>query len=106
MLVVDGIPRGPPIAGFVQAGNVVPQYDLPDVPKVGNRVVRSIDPNNFAPRIGFVYSPLHSGRLIIRGGYGAFFSRTSFTHLGFAITLPPGYVIGTRADRPFVLVRK
>jgi hypothetical protein len=51
-------PVGPPVAGFVQAGNVIPQYDLPDVPNVGKRIVNSIDPNNFALRVGFAYSPL------------------------------------------------
>jgi hypothetical protein len=38
----------------------------------------------------------------VRGGYGIFYSRTSATHLGNAITLPPNYVIGrkTAVDRP------
>jgi Carboxypeptidase regulatory-like domain len=48
----SGIPLGPPIGGLVQAGNVISKYDLPDVPNVGKRVLRSIDPNNFAPRLG------------------------------------------------------
>jgi hypothetical protein len=96
LLVVGGIPRGPPVGGFVQAGNVIPQYDLPDVPNVAKRVVSSNDPNNFAPRIGFAYSPLDSERLVVRGGFGIFYSRASFTHLGNAITLPPNYIIGRR----------
>jgi Carboxypeptidase regulatory-like domain/TonB-dependent Receptor Plug Domain len=96
LLIVGGIPRGPPVGGFLQAGNVIPQYDLPDVPNVGKRVVTSNDPNNYAPRIGFAYSPLGSGRLVVRGGYGIFYSRASFTHLGNAITLPPNYIIGRR----------
>src|SRR5262249_23604020 len=73
-----GNPIGPPAGGFVQAGNVIPQYDLPEVPNVGKRVVTSIDPNNFAPRLGFAYSALKSGRLVLRGGYGIFYSRLSF----------------------------
>ena len=62
-MVVDGSgnPVGPPLGGFVQPGNVIPQYDLPDVPNVGKRVLHSVDPNNFAPRIGFAYSPLEAG---------------------------------------------
>lgn len=94
-------PIGPPIGGFVQAGNVIPQYDLPDVPNVGKRIVNSIDPNNFAPRIGFAYSPLDSGRLVVRGGYGIFYSRISFTHLSTAIQLPPNYIVGRRTNPPF-----
>ena len=101
LLVVGGIPRGPPIGGFVQAGNAILQYDLPDVPNVGKRVVTSSDPNNLAPRIGFAYSPLNSGRLVVRGGFGIFYSRTAATHLGNAITLPPNYVIGRRSNPSF-----
>lgn len=97
----NGNPVGPPLGGFVQAGNVIPQYDLPDVPNVGKRIVKSIDPNNFAPRLGFAYSPLESGRLIVRGGYGIFYSRISFTHLSTAIQLPPNYIVGRRTNPPF-----
>ncbi|HEX7317211.1 MAG TPA: carboxypeptidase-like regulatory domain-containing protein [Pyrinomonadaceae bacterium] len=35
------------------------------------------DLNNFAPRIGFAYSPLGSSRLVLRGGYGIFYDRPS-----------------------------
>jgi hypothetical protein len=99
---INGNPIGPPIGGFVQAGNVIPQYDLADVPNVGKRIVNSLDPNNFAPRIGFAYSPLDSGRLVIRGGYGVFYSRVSALHLANAIQLPPNYIVGRKnaADKP------
>jgi hypothetical protein len=97
----NGNPLGPPIGGFVQAGNVISQYDLPDVPNVGKRIVRSIDPNNFGPRIGFAYSPLDSSRLVVRGGYGIFYSRTSFLLLSTAVQLPPNYIVGRRSNPPF-----
>ncbi len=97
----NGNPIGPPIGGFVQAGNVIAQYDLPDVPNVGKRIVNSIDPNNFAPRVGFAYSPLNSGRVVLRSGYGIFYSRISFTHLSTAIQLPPNYIVGRRTNPPF-----
>jgi hypothetical protein len=35
------------------------------------------DLNNFAPRIGFAYSPLGSSRMVVRGGYGIFYDRPS-----------------------------
>jgi hypothetical protein len=88
-----GNPVGPPIGGFVQAGNVIPQYDLPEVPNVGKRVFTSIDPNNFAPRAGFAYSPLDSGRLALRGGYGIFYSRPSTAYINATINSPPTYVL-------------
>ena len=77
----------------MQAGNVIPQYDLPDVPNVGKRVLTSVDPNNFAPRVGFAYSPLDSGRLVVRGGYGIFYSRPSTAYIGISINAPPMYTI-------------
>jgi len=64
------------------------------MPNVGKRVVNSIDPNNFAPRVGFAYSPLESGRLVIRGGYGIFYSRTSFQYITLNVIAPPTYVFG------------
>ena len=99
-----GNPIGPPVGGFVQAGNVIAQYDLPDAPNVGKRVLTSVDPNNFAPRVGFAYSPLDSGRLVVRGGYGIFYSRPSTAYIGIAINAPPMYTIRrspTGATVPF-----
>ena len=94
-----GIPQGPPTGGFVQAGNVIAPYDLPDVPNVRKRVVTSIDPNNFAPRVGFAYSPLASSRLVVRAGYGVFYSRGSSGPLN-NIQTPPTYLVGTRLAPP------
>ena len=86
-----GIPVGPPIGGFVQAGNVVPQYDLQNVPNVDKRILTSVDPNNFAPRVGFAWSARES--LLIRGGYGVYYSRPSTAYIGTAINAPPMYTI-------------
>lgn len=88
-----GNPVGPPIGGFVQAGNVIAGYDLPDIPNVGNRVVNGIDKKNFGPRFGFAYSPLDSSRVVLRGGYGIYFSRPSNAYIGISINAPPFYTI-------------
>ncbi|MBI1761181.1 MAG: TonB-dependent receptor [Acidobacteria bacterium] len=87
-----------PLAGFVEAGNAV--KDSPDIPNVGKRVLNSIDPNNIAPRIGFAYSPLASGKLAVRGGYGVFYSRTSFQYITLNVIAPPNYVFGARVGIP------
>ena len=98
----SGNPVGPPIGGIVQPGNVIAKYNLPELPKVGKRAFTSVDPNNFAPRIGFAYSPRDSGRLIVRGGYGIFYSRPSTIYIGFSINATPAYTIGRRgAGTPF-----
>lgn len=88
-----GNPIGPPTGGFVQPGNVISQYDLPEVPNVAKRMLRSIDPNNFAPRAGFAYSPLESGKLVVRGGYGIFYSRSSLVYLIVGVNAPPLFAI-------------
>ena len=40
------------------------------------------DWNNFAPRFGFAYQPLHSSRVVIRGGYGIFYQVPNVNYLG------------------------
>ncbi len=97
---VGGAVVGPPIGGYVQAGNVIPAYDIASMPNVGKRVLKSIDPNNFAPRVGFAYSPFDSGRVVIRGGYGIFYSRTSFQYITLNVIAPPTYVFGVSALFP------
>lgn len=91
MEVEDGSPVGPPAGGVVMAGNALPQYRLADVPRVGKRILNSIDPNNFGPRFGVAWSPLGSERLVLRGGYGIFYSRPSFIYLGLDFFAPPFY---------------
>lgn len=36
-----------------------------------------LDSNNFAPRLGFAWTPLQSRNLVVRGGYGLFYARTT-----------------------------
>ena len=98
---LNGNPIGPPIGGFVQAGNVISTYDLPEVPNVSKYVVRSIDPNNLAPRIGFAYSALPSDRLVVRGGYGIYYARTTFAYASASAQLPPMFILGVQNGAPF-----
>jgi hypothetical protein len=97
----SGFPVGPPIAGIIEAGNALPQYSLPGVTRVGKRVVNSIDPNNFGPRIGMAWSPLNSGRLAVRAGYGIFYSRPSFSYLALGYFAPPFFLDSDTSGQPF-----
>lgn len=101
----SGNPVGPPVGGFVQAGNVIPQFDLADVPNVGKRIFTSVDPNNFGPRVGFAFSPFDSGRLTLRGGYGIFYSRPSATNITNTTNAPPTYAISRRVATATSTVR-
>ena len=91
---------GPPTGGFVQAGNVIPQYDLSNVPNVSKYVIHTVDKNNFAPRVGFGYVPLNSGRLSVRAGYGIYHSRPTFQYVSTSVTTPPGYLLGRQQNAP------
>ena len=70
--------------------------------------LRKQDTNNFAPRLGFAFSPFESNRLVIRGGFGLFYDRPSaafintvFSNYPFLreieITVPSGNVPITTA---------
>jgi hypothetical protein len=96
-----GNPVGPPVGGFVQAGNVLPSFSLPGVPHVSKYVVRSTDPHNFGPRIGFAYSPLRSKRVAVRGGYGIYYSRATFAYASMSAQLPPMFAVGVQSGVPF-----
>ena len=101
-MAVDGSgnPIGPPVGGFVQAGNVIPEYDLTTVPNVSKYVIHSVDKNNFAPRLGVAFSPLDSERLLLRAGYGIYHSRPTFQYVSTSVTTPPGYLLGRQANQP------
>jgi len=99
----NGSPVGPPIGGFVQAGNVISSLDLAGVPNVSKYVLRSIDPNNIGPRMGLAYSPLRSKRLAVRGGYGLYYSRVTFAYASASAQLPPLFVLGVQNGASFDL---
>src|SRR5436190_1014494 len=96
----NALPQGPPAGGIVQAGNPGGGYDLPEITNVGKRVLESIDPNNVAPRLGFAYSPFRSNRVVLRGGYGIYYSRLSFQYLMGNTFIPPFYFARFGASTP------
>ncbi len=99
-----------PSPGFLVPANVKPtglanvDAAIDATAKAGNNhTLNGQDRNNFAPRIGFAYSPLESSRLVVRGGFGFFYARPSasfintvFSNYPFLreieITVPSGNV--------------
>jgi len=98
MQVNSAGPIGPPVGGLIQAGNAIQQFELPDLPNGQDSLLRSVDPYNLAPRLGFAASP--TKRIVVRGGYGLFYSRPTFQYSSVAATLPPFYVLGMRNNAP------
>lgn len=99
-----------PSPGFIVPGNVqstgLANVDaaIAATARAGNNhTLNGQDLNNFAPRIGFAYSPLESKRMVVRGGFGFFYDRPSasfintvFSNYPFLreieITVPSGNV--------------
>jgi len=99
-----------PSSGFLVPGNVAAtglanvDAAIQATTKAGNNhTLNGQDTNNFAPRIGFAFSPLESNRLVVRGGFGYFYDRPSasfintvFSNYPFLreieITVPSGNV--------------
>lgn len=99
-----------PSPGFLVPANVRPtglanvDAAIDATAKAGNNhTLKGQDTNNFAPRVGFAYSPLESNRLVVRGGFGFFYDRPSasfintvFSNYPFLreieITVPSGNV--------------
>lgn len=89
------------LAGGTLAGWVVPSnFNLPIPDGVtrlsGKTLARDGAPlHNFGPRIGFAWRPLASSdRLVLRGGYGVFYSRTNGNSVLQTVVSPPFVSIG------------
>jgi hypothetical protein len=89
----DGPPPGGTFSGLVLPENVPSNIPIPaGVTKLNHNTLA--DHQNwlgFSPRVGFAWSPLHAHKnLVIRGGYGLFWS-----------TLPATFAIGVSEEQPF-----
>jgi Carboxypeptidase regulatory-like domain len=74
-VVASNFSGGPIPAGVVQAGN--------------NSATREVGQNGWEPRIGFSWQLPHTDRLVLRGGYGIYRSRTTAQPILQLLTDPP-----------------
>lgn len=71
--------NSPPVDAFDRA-NIYDPATRSLVPVGTNGVPRSgfqPDRNNFAPRIGFAWTPREDGKTVLRGGYGVYFDQSA-----------------------------
>ncbi|HEY6273406.1 MAG TPA: carboxypeptidase regulatory-like domain-containing protein [Terriglobales bacterium] len=61
-----------------------------------------VDPdwNNFAPRVGFAYSPGFAKNTVVRGAFGVFYATDNWNELQFEVVLPAFYTTQTLNSDP------
>jgi hypothetical protein len=95
----------PPAAGSVD-GYVVAS-NFPGTPPAGvirgtnTAAIHGVGQNDWAPRVGFAWQLPHTNRLVLRGGYGLYYTRTTGQPFLQLLASPPYGLIRTSFFVPF-----
>jgi hypothetical protein len=81
-LAINPPPAAGTLAGYIVPDNfpasILSSVGNSEVIKTGNNNCCAHETTNFwGPRVGLAWQPLHSSRLVVRSGYGIFYSRLS-----------------------------
>jgi len=80
--------------GFIVASNFSGGAIPPGVTKAStNTAIKNEGENGFAPRIGFAWQLPHTNRVVLRGGYGIFYTRTTGEPFLQLLAAPPWGII-------------
>ena len=93
-------PAGGTLTGYVVASNFSGTLP-PGVTRAGNNAAINEDhQNNVAPRIGFAWQLPHLNRLVLRGGYGMYFTRSTGQPFLQLLGAPPFGLVRTQVFPP------
>lgn len=95
------------VPGFIVSrqlyGGFPPSDNLPDTPGYPRRSLVFDDKNNFGPRFGFAYAIPSLGNLVVRGGYGVYYTQeitNSFTVLALNPPIVRNFTFESTFDKP------
>ncbi len=89
------------LQGYVLASNFSGTIPAGVTRSSTNAAINEVGQNNVAPRIGFAWQLPHTDRLVLRGGYGMYFTRSTGQPFLQLLGAPPFGLVRTQLFQPF-----
>ena len=87
--------------GYVVASNFPGDIPAGVTRSNTNAAINEDHQNKFAPRIGFAWQLPHTNRVVLRGGYGMYFTRSSGQPFLQLLGAPPWELVRVQLFQPF-----